>query len=94
MFFAALSVLVLQRRYSRWLRAKGLLDVLPPGMRPVQERRIRLEGWRLVLMGASLAVMTALVFGVFLGAPAPLLLVLRSLAIFSVFGVVVLGLRL
>lgn len=45
-------------------------------------------------MGLSLVVMTVLVFAVFLGAPASLLILLRVLAIVSVLGVVVLGLRL
>lgn len=94
MFFAALSVLVLQRRYSRWQRAKAILQELPTEIRSAQERRIRLEGWRLVLMAASLVLMTGLVFSAFLGVPAPVLLLLRVLAILSVLAVVLLGLRL
>jgi hypothetical protein len=93
-FFAALSVLVLQRRYSRWQRAKAILQGLPTEIRSAQERRIRLEGWRLVLMAASLVLMTGLVFSAFLGVPAPVLLLLRVLAILSVLAVVLLGLRL
>ncbi|HEX3233482.1 MAG TPA: hypothetical protein VHR41_04765 [Gemmatimonadales bacterium] len=93
-FFAALSVLVLQRRYSRWQRAKAILQELPTEIRSAQERRIRLEGWRLVLMAASLVLMTGLVFSAFLGVPAPVLLLLRVLAILSVLAVVLLGLRL
>jgi hypothetical protein len=93
-FFAVLSVLVVQRRYSRWQRAKAGLHELPNALRAAQQRRIRLEGWRLVLMATSLGVMTGLVFGAFLGAPAPVLLLLRALAILGVLGVVLLGLRL
>jgi hypothetical protein len=93
-FFAALGVLVVQRRYRWWRRAKEALGELTgtPGIE--QTRRVRLEGWRLAMMTASLLVMTGLVFGVFLGAPAPLVLALRLLAIVSVLGVVLLGLRL
>jgi fatty acid desaturase len=93
-FFAALSVLIVQRRYRRWQRAKAILQELPDTIRSAQQRRIRLEGWRLVLMVASLVLMTGLVFSAFLGVPAPVLLLLRVLAILSVLAVVVLGLLL
>jgi hypothetical protein len=93
-FFAAIGVLVIQRRYRWWLRARRVLTGLAGEPLAEQARRVRLEGWRLVLMITSVLVMTGLVFGVFLGAPAALLVVLRTLAIVSVLGVVVLGLRL
>ena len=92
-FFAALSVLIVQRRYSRWQRARAILHELPNGIRSAQVRRIRLEGWRLMLMTTSLVVMTGLVFGALLGAPGPVLLLLRGLAVLSVLAVVVLSLR-
>jgi hypothetical protein len=84
-FFAALGVLVVQRRYRLWRRAKGA---------SVEPQRVRREGWRLVMMTASLIVMTGLVFGALLGAPPALLLALRLLAIGSVLGLVLLSLRL
>ncbi|MGH7527933.1 MAG: hypothetical protein ACREMX_14660, partial [Gemmatimonadales bacterium] len=59
-----------------------------------QARRVRLEGWRLVLMTTSLLAMTGLVFAAFLAAPPALLLALRILAVTSVFGVLVVSLRL
>ena len=93
-FFAALGVLVVQRRYRWWQRAKQASAELTGESRIEQMRRVRLEGWRLAMMTASLLVMTGLVFGVFLGAPPSLVLMLRMLAILSVLGVVLLGLRL
>jgi hypothetical protein len=93
-FFGVLSVLVAQRRYQRWARAKRVLASVPPGQRLDHERRVRLEGWRLLLMAGSLLAMTGLVFAALLRAPAPVLLVLRVMAILAVLGVVVLGLRL
>ena len=93
-FFAALGVLVVQRRYRWWRLAKAAVADLTGEARLEPTRRVRLEGWRLALMTASLLVMTGLVFGVVLGAPPSLVLVLRLLAILSVLGVVVLGLRL
>jgi len=44
-------------------------------------------------MAASLVAMTALVFAALLGAPLAVVAVLRALAVGSVLGVVVLGLR-
>jgi hypothetical protein len=93
-FFAALGVLVVQRRYRWWRRAKEASAELTGESRIDQQRRVRLEGWRLAMMTASLLVMTGLVFGVFLGAPPPVVLTLRLLAILSVLGVVLLSLRL
>jgi hypothetical protein len=92
-FFAGLGVLVVQRRYRRWRRAKDALDELIGESRVGQARQVRLEGWRLAMMTASLLVMTGLVFGVFLGASPTLVLTLRLLAILSVLGVVLLSLR-
>jgi hypothetical protein len=93
-FFAVLGVLVVQRRYRWWRRAQTAVADLTGEARLEATRRVRLEGWRLALMTASLLVMTGLVFGVVLGAPPSLVLILRLLAILSVLGVVVLGLRL
>jgi len=93
-FFAALCVLAVQRRYRWWRRAKDALDKLASELRIEQTRRVRLEGWRVALMTASLLVMTGLVFGVFLGAPRTWMLTLRLLAILSVLGILLLSLRL
>jgi hypothetical protein len=93
-FFAILGMLVVQRRYRWWRRAKEAVAGLTGEARLEPTRRVRLEAWRLALMTASLLVMTGLVFGVLLGAPPALVLILRLLAILSVLGVVVLGLRL
>lgn len=93
-FFAALCVLAVQRRYRWWRRAKDALGELGGELRIEQTRRVQLEGWRVALMTAALLVMTGLVFGVFLGAPRTLMLTLRLLAILSVLGIVLLSLRL
>jgi hypothetical protein len=93
-FFAAIGVLVVQRRFRWWRRAKRALTGLTGEGQTEQTRRVRLEGWRLVLMTTSLLVMTGLVFGVFLGAPPAVVHTLRVVAILSVLGVVLLGLRL
>lgn len=92
-FFAVLGVLVVQHRYRRWRRAGRLLAELSGERRVEQARRLRLEGWRLLLMIVSLLAMTALVFAFFLGAPQALLLPLRLLALVAVLGVLFLGLR-
>jgi hypothetical protein len=93
-FFGVLAVMVVQRRYRRWRRAKSVLSALPAELRAEQVRRLAIEGWRLGLMTLSILVMTGLVFGVLLGAPAALVVALRTLAILSVLGVVVLSMRL
>jgi hypothetical protein len=93
-FFGILAVLVVQRRYGRWRRARSAVASLPAELRGSQMRRLALEGWRLGLMTLSIVVMTGLVFSVLLGAPAGLVLVLRATAILSVLGIVVLSLRL
>jgi hypothetical protein len=93
-FFGVLAVLVVQRRYGRWRRARNALGGLPAELRAGQARRLAVEGWRLALMTLSIVVMTALVFGVLLGAPPALVVALRASAILSVLGVVVLSLRL
>jgi hypothetical protein len=94
MFFAVLSVLVLQLRYRRWRRTGRLLPGLTGPALTEQARRWRLEGWRLLLMMLSLLAMTGVVFAVFLTAPAAVLSALRLLALLSVLGVVALSLRL
>jgi hypothetical protein len=93
-FFGVLAILVVQRRYGRWRRARSALGGLPAELRANQGRRLAVEGWRLALMAISILVMTALVFGVLLGAPPALTVALRALAILTVLGVVVLSLRL
>jgi hypothetical protein len=93
-FFAVLSVLVVQHRYRRWRRASRLLPQLTGQAQRQQTRRLRLEGWRLVLMTVSLLVMTGVVLAVFLAAPPLLLSVLRLLALVAVLGVLLLSLRL
>jgi hypothetical protein len=93
-FFGVLAVMVVQRRYRWWRRAKGALGRLPAELRGEQVRRLAVEGWRLALMTTSIVVMTGLVFGVLLGAPPVLVVALRTLAILSVLGVVVLSMRL
>jgi len=92
-FFGVLSVLVVQHGYRRWQRVRRILPALSGAERAVHERRTRLEAWRLVCMAASLVAMTALVFAALLGAPLAVVAVLRALAVGSVLGVVVLGLR-
>ena len=93
-FFAGLSVLVLQRRYQRWRRARRLLHEVDPREQEEVNRRIRLEGWRLVLMTVSLLAMSGVVVTVFWPGPRVLLEVLRSLALVGVLGVLLLSLRL
>jgi hypothetical protein len=93
-FFGVLAVMVVQRRYRWWRRAKSALGRLPAELRAEQVRRLAVEGWRLVLMTISIVVMTGVVFGVLLEAPPVLVVALRTLAILSVLGVVVLSMRL
>jgi hypothetical protein len=93
-FFAGLSVLVVQRRYQRWRRASRLLHEVDPRERAEVNRRIRLEGWRLVLMTVSLVAMSGVVVTVFWPGPAALLEVLRLVALLGVVGVLLLSLRL
>jgi hypothetical protein len=93
-FFAALSVLVVQRRYQRWRRAKRFLREVDPRQRAEANRRIRLEGWRLVLMTISLLAMSGVVVTVFWPGPTALLEGLRLLALLGVVGVLLLSLRL
>jgi hypothetical protein len=93
-FFAVLSVLVVQHRYRRWRRARRLLPGLANRERAEQTNRLRLEGWRLILMAVSLLAMTGVVFAVFLGVPPTLLSAFRLIALASVLGVLFLSLRL
>ena len=92
-FFAAMSILVVQHRYQRWRYAKRLLSELGPQKRVELYRRIRLEGWRLVLMVASVLAMSGAVVAVFWPGPAVLLEVLRVVAFLTVVGVLLLSLR-
>jgi hypothetical protein len=92
-FFAALSVLVVQRRYLRWRGAKRLATGAEPRMRAEVERRLRLEGWRLLLMAVSILAMSGIVVTVFLPGPAALLEVLRVIALLAVLGVLLLSVR-
>jgi hypothetical protein len=93
-FFAVLSLLVVQHRYRRWRRAGRLLPGLTPAAQAEQVRRWRLEGWRLLLMLVSLLAMTGAVFAVFLAASPATLSTLRLLALVAVLGVLLLSLRL
>jgi hypothetical protein len=93
-FFAALSILVIQHRYRRWRRAKRLLSEMDPREQAEVSRSIRLEGWRLVLMAASVLAMSGAVVTVFWPGPAALLQVLRLVALLAVVGVLLLSLRL
>ena len=93
-FFAAMSVMVVQRRYARWRVAKRLAAEAEPRMRAEVERRLRLEGWRLVLMAVSILAMGGIVVTVFWPGPAALLEVLRVIALLAVMGVLLLSVRL
>jgi hypothetical protein len=93
-FFAALSVLVVQRRYRRWRKAGIALNALGDRAPLADARRFRIEGWRLALMVVSLLAMTGLVFAVFVGASPLVLTTLRIVAVVGVLGVVLLGLGL
>jgi hypothetical protein len=93
-FFAILSVLAIQYRYRSWRRAGRLLTELAGPRRTEQVRRLRIEGWRLLLMTMSLLAMTGLVFAVLLEAPTTLVFPLRVLALVSVLGVLLLSLLL
>jgi hypothetical protein len=93
-FFAGLSVLVVQRRYRRWLTARRLLPEVDPRRSKQVRRWIRLEAWRLALMTISLLAMSGVVVTVFWPGPRQLLDVLRLLALLAVGGVLLLTLRL
>jgi hypothetical protein len=93
-FFAGLSIVVIQRRYQRWREARRLLPGVDSRDRAEVNRRIRLEGWRLVLMTISLLAMSGAVATVFWPGPITLLEVLRVVALLGVVGVLVLSLRL
>ena len=92
-FFIVVSVFAVQQRYRGWRRATALLETLDPAERSALSRRVRREGWRLVLMVGSIAAMTALVFAALGGAPAALVQALRVAAVGGVVGVLLLGLR-
>ena len=91
-FFAALSVLAVQRGYRRWSRVRAAAVERPLAERAVLDRRIRREGWRLACMAGGLVSMTALVFAALLGAPPDAILLLRLVALGAVGGVVWLSL--
>ena len=93
-FFAALSLLVVQRRYYRWRRAKRLVSEVDPRRRAEVDRRIRLEGWRLILMALSVLAASGVVMTVFWPGPAALVDVLRVVALLAVGGVLLLSARL
>jgi hypothetical protein len=93
-FFAGLSVLVVQRRFQRWRRVRGLLHEVDLREQAEVSRWVRLEGWRLVLMTISLLAMSGAVVTVFWPGPTALLDVLRLLALLGVVGVLLLSLRL
>jgi hypothetical protein len=93
-FFAALSVLIVQRRYRRWRAAKRLAAGVEPRVRAEAERSLRLEGWRLVLMAVSLLAMSGIVVTVFWPGPPALLDILRAVAVLAVLGVLLLSVRL
>jgi hypothetical protein len=91
-FFAALSVLAVQRGYRRWSRVRAAVARRPFAERAPLDRRLRREGWRLACMAAGLVSMTALVFAALMGAPAAAILALRVVALASVGGVLWLSL--
>jgi hypothetical protein len=91
-FFAGLGVLVVQRRYQRWRTARRLLHEVDSRQRERASRRIRLEGWRLVLMTVSLLAMSGVVVTVFWPGPPALLELLRLVALLTVGGLLVLSL--
>ncbi|HKT59153.1 MAG TPA: hypothetical protein VJQ46_03835 [Gemmatimonadales bacterium] len=91
-FFAALSVLTVQRGSRRWSRARTAIAARPMAERGALERRLRREGWRLACMVASLVAMTALVFAALMGAPAAAILLLRLVALGAVGAVLWLSL--
>lgn len=91
-FFAALSVLAVQRGYRRWMRARAAVAEHPIAGRALLDRRLRREGWRLACMASSVVSMTALVFAALLGAPVEAILALRLVALASVGGVLWLSL--
>jgi hypothetical protein len=93
-FFAALSVLVVQRRYDRWRLAQRQAAEADPRMRAELDRRLRLEGWRLLLMAVSILAMSGIVVTVFWPGPPALLQVLRVVALLTVAGVLLLSVRL
>ena len=91
-FFAALSLLAVQRGYRRWSRARDAVADRPFTERAQLYHRLRREGWRLACMAAGLVSMTALVFAALLGAPAAAIQALRAVALVSVGGVLWLSL--
>lgn len=93
-FFAGLSIVVIRRRYRRWREARRLLPEVDSRERAGVSRRIRFEGWRLILMTVSLLAMSGAVVTVFWPGPTALLEVLRGIALLGVVGVLLLSLRL
>jgi hypothetical protein len=70
------------------------LHEVDPRERAEVDRRIRLEGWLLVLMTVSLVAMSGVVVTVFWPGPTGLLEVLRVVALLGVVGVLLLSVRL
>lgn len=93
-FFAGLSIVVIQRGYQRWRTARRLLPEVGPRAQAEASRRIRLEGWRLVLMAVSVLAMSGVVVTVFWPGPTVVLKLLQLLALAGVLGVLLLSLRL
>jgi hypothetical protein len=91
-FFGVLSLMVVQRGYRRWARAREAVAAHRGAERSELERRIRREGWRLAGMAVGVASMTALVFAALLGTSAVAILALRVIAIVAVSVVVWLSL--
>jgi hypothetical protein len=92
-FFAGLSVLVVQLGYRRWVRVRRVLSGSPGPLTDELRRRLRREGWRLASMAVSVVVMTALVFAALLEAPAAAIVSLRVAAVAGVAAVLWLSLR-
>ena len=91
-FFGVLSVVVVQRGFRHWARARDAVAAHRGADRSGLDRRIRREGWRLAGMAVSVVSMTALVFAALLEAPAGAILALRGIAIVAVSVVVWLSL--
>jgi hypothetical protein len=92
-FFAVLSVLMVQVGYRRWNQLRRVLSAAPAPLTEALRHRLRREGWRLAWMAVSVVVMTALVFAALLGAPVAVILSLRVVAVVGVATVLWLSLR-
>lgn len=81
--FAVLSVVMLQRGIAAWRRNDAALRAAGGGTAELR-RRHAIARLRLLALGGSVLVMTALVFAVLTGAPPLLVLVLQGTAVFAV----------